>query len=546
MSDARKTRGPSPDGYDKGLKVESNPLEQARQYAHAVVSILERDPHLLVHEEGKHKNRLCFPWGYGVVLANISRRRFGETNLGEVMPPDRVICQDELAPSVDPLDFQQRLWNMFTVHFSTTLTLPQVDRIRWHIFPEVRIGIQQDLPIEPTQSSPTVVNTASDLLKVMDLQQEQLARNLGEGHRVIHGVAGSGKTMILGFRCERLAPMLQKPILVLCYNRALAAKLRSVMTTKGLRKEVHVRTFHSWCVDQLRLYGVPMPPDGPGFFEAAVDSVIASVERGLIPPAQYGAVMIDEAHDFKPEWLKLVTQMVDPATNSLLVLYDDAQSIYEPARRRKFSFSSVGIQARGRTTILKYNYRNTTEILGVAYEFAKDYIAPAEADEDGVPLVAPLSAGRRGAAPILAQLPNLDAEVIFIARQFAVLNAQGLAWRDMAVLYRANFIGERIAQRLRSEHIPIDWPGDTKGKRLYDPSEDAVKLLTMHASKGLEFRVVAIPAMDRMPYGNQNPSEETKLLYVAMTRAMDRLVMTYGGETEFVSRVRRARQQIAA
>ena len=39
----------------------------------------------------------------------------------------------------------------------------------------------------------------------MDLQQEQLARSMGEGHRVIHGVAGSGKTMILGYRAQYLA-----------------------------------------------------------------------------------------------------------------------------------------------------------------------------------------------------------------------------------------------------------------------------------------------------------------------------------------------------
>ena len=39
----------------------------------------------------------------------------------------------------------------------------------------------------------------------MDLQQEQLARSLGDGHRVIHGVAGSGKTLILGYRAEQLA-----------------------------------------------------------------------------------------------------------------------------------------------------------------------------------------------------------------------------------------------------------------------------------------------------------------------------------------------------
>ena len=41
--------------------------------------------------------------------------------------------------------------------------------------------------------------------RVMDLQQEQLARSMGEGHRVIHGVAGSGKTMILGYRAQYLA-----------------------------------------------------------------------------------------------------------------------------------------------------------------------------------------------------------------------------------------------------------------------------------------------------------------------------------------------------
>jgi superfamily I DNA and RNA helicase len=41
-------------------------------------------------------------------------------------------------------------------------------------------------------------------MRVMDMQQEQLARSLGDGHRVIHGVAGSGKTMILGYRAEYL------------------------------------------------------------------------------------------------------------------------------------------------------------------------------------------------------------------------------------------------------------------------------------------------------------------------------------------------------
>ena len=101
--------------------------------------------------------------------------------------------------------------------------------IRWLLFPEIRIH-QQLLPMDPADQAGTAAAPA-DLLQVMDLAQEEIARNLGEGHRVIHGVAGSGKTLILAYRCRLLARTMHKPILVLVYNRSLAAWLRS---TRGL------------------------------------------------------------------------------------------------------------------------------------------------------------------------------------------------------------------------------------------------------------------------------------------------------------------------
>src|SRR5688500_10853005 len=103
------------------------------------------------------------------------------------------------------------------------VTLPQIDRIRWHLFPEIRVTQGSLLPEQDEAGS------APDLVRVMDLAQEQLARSLGEGHRVIHGVAGSGKTMILGYRAAWLAQALGQPILVLCFNVALAAKLRQII-----------------------------------------------------------------------------------------------------------------------------------------------------------------------------------------------------------------------------------------------------------------------------------------------------------------------------
>lgn len=159
----------------------------------------------------------------------------------------------------------------------------------------------------------------------MDLQQEQLARSLGDGHRVIHGVAGSGKTMVLGYRAEYLARAhaAGKPVLVLCYNEPLAVKLAATMAAKGLSDRVHCVHFHKWARAQLVAYGQTLPANNQSqdaFFADMVQRVITGVDRGHIPTGQYLAVLIDEGHDFAPEWLKLVTQMVDPTTNSLLVL----------------------------------------------------------------------------------------------------------------------------------------------------------------------------------------------------------------------------------
>lgn len=58
-----------------GLGVVSNPLEQARQYAQTTVNVLKADPQLR-QPEGRYQGRLCCPYGYGVVLTNITRQQW--------------------------------------------------------------------------------------------------------------------------------------------------------------------------------------------------------------------------------------------------------------------------------------------------------------------------------------------------------------------------------------------------------------------------------------------------------------------------------------
>jgi hypothetical protein len=523
---------------DNGMVTKPHPLEQARQYTYNVVAMLSRDPQLCQTSE-EYKGNLIVPYGWGVVFTNITRNQIEKAIPDErregLLPDHLMIYKDEMTEGADAEAFQEQLWGMFHYRFGGTLTLPQIDRIRWHLFPEIRIDdtLQPDLFAQDEEESQPLEKIVPDIVKIMDIQQEQLARSLGEGHRVIHGVAGSGKTMILGYRCLYLAQALSKPILVLCFNITLAAKLRSFISAKGIGGQVQVYHFHDWCGQQLKTYHVELLVSDKKVFERQVDTVIAAVEKGQIPRAQYGALLIDEGHDFDAEWLKLVVQMVDPDTDSLLMLYDDAQSIYKNRSGLGFSLSSVGIQAQGRTTILRLNYRNTREILDFAYAFAKHYFDPQAADDDHIPLIEPEAAGNSGPVPAVKQFGSLREEIGYTAACIKKWHEQGVRWGDIAVLYASGHQGHEIASRLKQAGIPHTWLGTKNYKSAYDTTGDKVTVLTMHSSKGLEFPRVIIVGVGSMRDDEGRRQQSARLLYVGMTRAQECLLLTLSGENDY-------------
>lgn len=520
-----------------GLKQEAHPLEQARQVAYQVVNDLLRNPQLRQTNE-RYRGKLACPYGWGVVFTNIRREQVTnktpEETRERLLPDHLVLYKDDLLDTIDPEAFQQRLWRMFNVSFPCKLHLPQIDCIRWHLFPELRIGDsgQASLFAAEEQSEPqSIEQELPEIVRIMDIQQEQLARSLGEGHRVIHGVAGSGKTLILGYRCLHLAQALNKPILVLCFNIPLAAKLRSFIEARGIHERVQVYHFHDWCGLQCKTYNVEVQPGAAQYFDRLVESVITGVDRGQIPRGQYGALLIDEGHDFEAEWLRLVTQVVDPETNSLLLLYDDAQSIYKKRSALSFSLASVGIQAQGRTTILKLNYRNSREILEFAYRLAKDYLQGAGRED--IPLVEPQAAGSSGPQPVVHSSEDLSGEIAYIVRCLQKWHAQGMPWKEMAILYPGGAAGERMAEALARVAIPCIHLKTAETKKRYHSEDDVVPILTIHSSKGLEFSTVVVLDASFMPSkGGVTLGETVRLLYVGVTRARERLLVSFHRDNE--------------
>ena len=529
----------------RGRVTEANPLRQARDYAFELVALMQQDP-TLVRADGPFQGKLLFPYGWGVVFSHLRQADLADTAWGDfaqVFPPHQTLLRDDLDESVNPGDFFNRLWGLFTVHYPHTLTLPQRDRIRWHLFPEIRVHQQEGLDFGGDAAAAALqAPLLPDLMQVMDLQQEQIARTLGEGHRVIHGVAGSGKTMILIYRAQQLAAAARpdQPILVLCFNRALADRIDALLRQRGVDERVQVRTFHSWCQDLVNSYQLYVPdvPDRDAHFRLLADTVEKSIETGFIPGGQYMALLIDEAHDFEEAWLRLATRMVSPSTQSLLVLYDDAQSIYQK-KRRQFSLASVGIQAQGRTSILKLNYRNTAEILALASTCAQSLLQRSEAagdDPEALPLVQPASAGRRGPMPVLISAQDPAEEAQLLAERIAALVAEGVPLNDMAVLFRAKYQMAPLEQALKRAHIAFD-SMNTRAFRRFDWSTPSVKLITLHSAKGLEFPHVFIGGLQALPMKDETLDDAVRLLYVGMTRATQQLTLSRSGESLLTERV---------
>ncbi len=60
--------------------------------------------------------------------------------------------------------------------------------------------------------------------------------------------------------------------------------------------------------------------------------------------------------------------------------------------------------------------------------------------------------------------------------------------------------------------------------------ENAIQIMTMKVSKGLEFPVVALPGVGYMPAKGEDEHEAARVFYVAATRATQRLVIGVGGD----------------
>ena len=235
----------------------------------------------------------------------------------------------------------------------------------------------------------------------------------------------------------------------------------------------------------------------------------------------YDFVLVDEVQDLAPSALCLMAEIA-VTEEGIFFAADDKQSLYS----RNYSWAVVHprLQFKGRTAILRRNYRSTAELDKAAFEVLRS----AENTED----YSRSQSVNNGPMPVLLKGVAEGSEGEWAAR-FIRQMARHLRMKisSAAVLVPNKSVGQVIAGEISTAGVPAQF---FAGREL-DLKADVVKVMTMHSAKGLEFPIVTLAGFVygtyQFPVSEENGlyeewlTNERKLLYVGMTRAMRGLMV---------------------
>jgi superfamily I DNA/RNA helicase len=251
--------------------------------------------------------------------------------------------------------------------------------------------------------------------------------------------------------------------------------------------------------------------------------------------------VVDEAQDINVAQLRFLAALGSGRPNSLFFAGDLGQRIFQ----QPFSWKSLGVDIRGRSSTLRINYRTSHQI-----RMQADRLLGSElSDVDGN------TEERRGTisvfngpVPIIVTLDSQEKEIETVAQWLADRTSEGLKPHEIGVFVRSASELDRARTAVEKAKLPFKVLDDN-----VETTIGHVSISTMYLAKGLEFRSIAVMACDDEILPLQERIEtvaddadlqevydtERHLLYVACTRARDHLLITSGDEpSEFLDDLR--------
>lgn len=373
------------------------------------------------------------------------------------------------------------------------------------------------------------------------------------GPRVVRGVAGSGKTVVLArWAATELLAHPELEAAVLFGNLALRVHLQSLLRASwkhvaGGRpfpeervQLVHIGTLLS---DLCVAHGLPKPRGEQRFDWRALAESLR--EKGPLAP-RFGLLYVDEAQDLGHEVLALLFSLVHQQEEHLpvRVFYDNAQNVYGRPTPR---WADFGLDLRGRSTVLRESFRATRQAMELALDLLHA-VQPLDRDPDMRELIRP-----RSGPPLLVQEPSgwqasfavvsgQEPELCRFETREAELEALCLAVRgyldqgvnpgDIRVLANLSRLGEQACAALTEAGIQAEFAVS----RNLDPKTQAVLVTTPHSFKGYECEVCVVLGLDQFVARGRGPLPAA--IYVALTRARTLLRVSWvrggGGQDSVV------------
>ena len=257
------------------------------------------------------------------------------------------------------------------------------------------------------------------------------------------------------------------------------------------------------------------------------EAIESGAERGVDFPI-YDAIVVDEAQDLDPVCLGILLMLL-PSSNRLFVTEDPNQATIRQSATNRYSNIHPGLTfAPGRMGVLRKNYRTTRNL----FLAAESYLSK---NPDIEVSTSEQEFATEGMKPHLFKVEQASAETQSLKIASFIDDAASslmLPVGHAAVFAYSHAECSELADRLSELGLPAQF----QSSRDFEPSRNKVKVMPLHAAKGLEFPIVAV-AVGTGSYP-QTPEEapddvlrdfyeiQRKLLFVAMTRSMRALLVS--------------------
>lgn len=284
-----------------------------------------------------------------------------------------------------------------------------------------------------------------------------------------------------------------------------------------------------WPVFEDTLASIRESNSGVPFPTLCVLAREALVEGKALAP--WDAVVVDEVQDLGPAEIQFLAHLGGTGPDGLTLIGDTGQRIYPGG----FSLRALGIDVRGRSRVLRINYRTSDQIRRLADRLLTGRCDDMEEGEEPRDETISLLAGP---APTFRGWPDSaaeDAAALDLVRSWL---SDGLNPADIGIFARTAKRLAPVQVLIQRAGIPTRDLGEGKAADIA-----GVSLGTMHRAKGLEFKRVLLIDVRYGQVPNYAPvraavddeerreveDRERNLLYVAMTRARDRLHVSWSG-----------------